>query len=87
MRFQVGLMMIWFRHTCAGIATTKWTVSPMSSGCTMRARSSAGIGTGRLSMMSVETSPGQMAQARMPLTHSSMLRFSVSAFTACLAAV
>ncbi len=38
-------------------------------------------------MMGVATSAGQMAQARMPLTHSSMLIVSVIAMTACLLAL
>ena len=48
--------------TCAlgGRQATITAAAPMSSGCSIIARRSAGGGSGRLSRISVATSPGQM---------------------------
>src|SRR5215831_3948649 len=59
-------------------------VAPRSAGCSMRLRSSGDGGIGRRSMIGVATSAGQIAHARMLLTHSSMLIVSVSEMTAAL---
>ena len=45
-RFQVGLMITWLTHTCAGSSAMKRMVPPRSCGCSMRARSCALGGTG-----------------------------------------
>src|SRR5690348_5998639 len=84
MRFHVGLMMISLMHTCGGCAATQRMVSPRSAGCSIFLRSSGEGGIGRRSMIGVATSAGQIAQARMLFTHSSMLIVSVSEITAAL---
>ncbi|MOA50611.1 hypothetical protein D3C78_1736520 [compost metagenome] len=83
----MGLIRISLMHAPAGISATKRTAAATCSGCNMRACSSAVGRTARVCSMGVATSPGKMAQARMPLTHSSVLSDCVSAPTACLAAV
>src|SRR5205814_8981286 len=84
LRFQVGLISTSLMQTCCGMLAMKAMVLPTSSGCSIRAFSLSLGCTGRRRKISVATSPGQRAQARMPFLNSSMLKEWVSATTACL---
>ena len=82
----VGLITRRGTQARGGSAATKSAAWASSSGCSMEARRSALTGSGRWAKIGVSTSPGQIAQARMPKSTSSSLIEFVRATAPCLEA-